>query len=326
LVREPVATADAANVVGANAARADVIRFYEKDAPYFEFTNFAQYPVMIDGIEWPTSEHYYQAQKFSDPMRQEQIRAAAGPGAAQKLGQATRGRRPDWNDRRLEVMQSVLYAKFTQYPALRTLLVETGDAHLIEASTKDRFFGEGKDGTGKNHLGRLLEELRERLRTEPLPANGTVVVAVKIEGVQYVAGQDRGDLGAMLGLREYDDALFIFNDNERQFKEHLQHGPGAKLCVAGGGNAKIRHFQCQADPRVLGIPTGAGGGYSSLTPHVREVMKEATDQIKGLLATGRFRRVFFNVAPDGLIATGIFKVDDEVRQYITDELRALAKK
>jgi hypothetical protein len=215
-------------------------------------------------------------------------------------------------------MEAALYAKFTQHPALRTMLVDTGEAHLIEASSKDRFFGEGKDGTGQNHLGRLLEELRERLRTEPRPPD------VKVEGVQYVAGQDHGDLGAMLGLRDYDDALFIFNDNERQFKEHLQHGPGAKLCVAGGGNAKIRHLQCQADPRVLGIPTGDGGGYSSLTPHVQQVMKEATAQINGLLATGRFRRVFFNVAPDGLIATGIFKVGDEVRQYITDELRALA--
>jgi hypothetical protein len=74
----------------------------------------------------------------------------------------------------------------------------------------------------------------------------------------------------------------------------------------------------------MGVPTGDGGGYAALTPHVREVVSEATAQIRNLLASGRFRRVYFNAASDGLIATGIFKVDDEVRQYITDELRALA--
>jgi hypothetical protein len=128
----------------------------------------------------------------------------------------------------------------------------------------------------------------------------------------------------MLEMPEYQDALFIFNDNERQFREHLQHGPGMNLCVAGSGNAKIRHLQCQANPRVMGVPTGDGGGYAALTPHVREIVGEATKQIESLLASGRFRRVYFNAASDGLIATGIFKVDDEVRQYITDELRALA--
>ncbi|MEO5838237.1 MAG: NADAR domain-containing protein, partial [Acidimicrobiales bacterium] len=271
-----------------DSAPPDVIRFYEKDDPYFEFTNFALYPVTIDEVVWPTSEHYYQAQKFSDPLRREQIRAASGPGAAQKLGQSARGTRPDWNQRRLEVMREVLIAKFSQHPELRKLLFETGDAHLIEASTKDRFFGEGKDGSGKNHLGLLLEEVRDLLRGDARTPAGDIVV----EGVQYVVGQERGDLGAMLDLPEYKDALFIFNDNERQFREHLQHGPGANLCVAGSGNAKIRHLQCQANPRVMGVPTGDGGGYASLTPHVRHVVKEATDQIKVLLATGRFRRVF----------------------------------
>ena len=299
-----------------------VIRFFDKDDPYYEFTNFAPYDVTMAGLVWPTVEHYYQAQKFVDPLRQEQIRAASGATQARTLGQSTRGVRPDWDQRRLEVMKEALIAKFTQHQKLRTLLVGTGDAQLIEASPKDRFLGEGKDGTGENHMGRLLEEVREILRAErAVPADD-----ITVEAVQFVPGQVHGDLGEMLNLAEYQDALFIFNDNERQFKEHLRHGPGANECVAGSGNAKIRHLQCQDNPRVLGIPTGTSGGYAELTPHVREVVEEATDQIKKLLATGRFRRVFYNEAPDGLIATGIFKVDDGVRQFITDELRALAKK
>ena len=41
------------------------ILFYDKGQPYYEFTNFQEgYPLNIDGKIWPTSEHYFQAQKF----------------------------------------------------------------------------------------------------------------------------------------------------------------------------------------------------------------------------------------------------------------------
>jgi len=39
-----------------------VIRFYHKREPYYEFTNFAPFPVALGGKAWPTSEHYFQAQ------------------------------------------------------------------------------------------------------------------------------------------------------------------------------------------------------------------------------------------------------------------------
>ena len=172
-------------------------------------------------------------------------------------------------------------------------------------------------------MGQLLEDVRELFLSEsPLPAK---YIVVAVEGVPYIPAQVHGDFGQMLELPEYRDALFVFNDNERQFKEHLQHAPASGICVAGGGNAKIRPWQCLADPQVAGVPTGDGGGYASLTPHVHEVVEEAMEKIKDHLATGRFRRVFFNEAPDGLIATGIFKVDDAVRRHVTDSLRALAQ-
>ena len=325
-MRERATTARDGTVVSQDpsepASRAE-IRFYDRHDAYYEFTNFAQYPVTLDGLEWPTSEHYYQAQRFTDPKLREQIRAEQWPSAARKLAHKLRGPRPDWDQRKLDVMREVLIAKFTQHLDLRQMLVGTQDAHLIEASPIDHFWGEGKDGTGTNHLGRLLEEVRELLRTEPHAAEN--VTAIDVVGVRYVAGQDHGNLKRMVNLSEYDDALFVFNDNEQQFKQHLAHGPAADKCVSGRGNAAIRDLQCQADPRAMGVPTGASGGYAALTPHVRSVVDVAAANIKNLLATGRFRRVIFNEADDGLIATDTFMVNDEVRHYITDSLRALAR-
>ena len=42
----------------------NTIYFYREYDPYGEFSNFAKYPITIDGVVWPTSEHYFQAMKF----------------------------------------------------------------------------------------------------------------------------------------------------------------------------------------------------------------------------------------------------------------------
>jgi predicted NAD-dependent protein-ADP-ribosyltransferase YbiA (DUF1768 family) len=42
------------------------IRFYSTKDAYGEFSNFASFPFDLDGMRWPTTEHYFQAQKFHD--------------------------------------------------------------------------------------------------------------------------------------------------------------------------------------------------------------------------------------------------------------------
>jgi len=45
------------------------LEFYEMSEPYYAFTNFyAGTPIVIGGKSWPTSEHYFQAMKFNDPL------------------------------------------------------------------------------------------------------------------------------------------------------------------------------------------------------------------------------------------------------------------
>ena len=65
-----------------------------------------------------------------------------------------------WDD----IMREALRAKFEQHPKLRSLLLATGDAALVEHTRNDRYWADAGDGTGKNRLGQLLMELREQLR------------------------------------------------------------------------------------------------------------------------------------------------------------------
>ena len=39
---------------------------------------------------------------------------------------------------------------------MKKLLIDTGDRKIIEHTKNDSFFGDGGDGSGQNHLGRLL--------------------------------------------------------------------------------------------------------------------------------------------------------------------------
>jgi ribA/ribD-fused uncharacterized protein len=140
------------------------IRFYAPHAPYFEFTNFSDHRVRIDGEDWPTTEHYFQAAKFSDPVLRTRIRGCPTPRAALDLARELRRHvRPDWMAQRVEVMRAAVKAKFTQHADLADLLLSTGDALLVEASPRDSFWGAGPHGSGANMLGVLLMELRATL-------------------------------------------------------------------------------------------------------------------------------------------------------------------
>jgi N-glycosidase YbiA len=143
------------------------ILFYRVNEPYGGFSNFSPHPFKLNGRIWPTSEHYFQAQKFIGTEHEELVRQAASPMIAARMGRSReRPLRTDWESVKDDVMREAIYAKFSQYPELRSMLLETGEAILVEHTKNDCYWGDGGDGCGKNRLGVLLMELREKLRTE----------------------------------------------------------------------------------------------------------------------------------------------------------------
>ncbi|WP_420119983.1 NADAR family protein [Nakamurella sp.] len=140
------------------------IRFYGPDEPWGEFSNFYPSPVTVDGLIWPTSEHYFQAAKFPGLPQAGRIRREPTPAAAKSLGgDRTVALRADWLTVRDEVMRTGLLAKFTQHRDLRALLVGTGDTPLVEHTEHDAYWGDGGDGSGVNRLGQLLMQIRAEL-------------------------------------------------------------------------------------------------------------------------------------------------------------------
>jgi ribA/ribD-fused uncharacterized protein len=142
-----------------------VINFYSTRDEHGCFSNFAPYPVEIGGQRWPTSEHYFQAQKFEDAAHREEIRKAKSPMIAARMGRSRKKKlRPDWEAVKDDVMRQAVLAKFTQHEDIRTVLLATGTAAIVEHTENDGYWGDGGDGSGRNMLGRILMEVRERLR------------------------------------------------------------------------------------------------------------------------------------------------------------------
>lgn len=149
------------------ATTAQPIRFYSVSAEYGEFSNVAPYPITLKGKRWPTSEHFFQAQKFANASDQEEIRAANCPMIAARMGRDRKRKlRRDWESVKIGIMREAVEAKFRQHDDLRLLLLGTGEAKLIEHTENDDFWGDAGDGSGRNELGRVLMAVRKRLREE----------------------------------------------------------------------------------------------------------------------------------------------------------------
>ena len=142
------------------------IKFYTSKDPYFEFSNFYEHPIRINGVTFSSNEHYFQAMKCKENEDYIKVINSKNPGEAKSLGQNV-AIREDWEDYKNHAMAKAVNAKFKDYK-LRKILMDTGDAVLQGDEPDDYYWGIGKEGTGKNKLGIILMELRSRIRKELL--------------------------------------------------------------------------------------------------------------------------------------------------------------
>jgi ribA/ribD-fused uncharacterized protein len=136
-------------------------------------------PFVVDGVPYPTAEHWMMAGKarlFADAEAERRVLAARHPAEAKKAGRLVRGfDERTWERERFGIVVEGNVHKFGSHPALREFLLNTGDRVLVEASPVDRVWGIGLAATddgasdperwrGANLLGFALMEARRRLR------------------------------------------------------------------------------------------------------------------------------------------------------------------
>lgn len=163
----------------------NIIKFYKVHSnPYGCFSNFSPHgfywPIKSSELWFASSEHYFQAEKFrlTNSGRYNEIINASTPKKAALLGRDKSVKiRSDW-DLPAEtwdlpynykeglllvkdcVMLDAIRLKFNQNPLIKDVLMSTNSAELVEDSPIDYYWGCGRDGSGKNMLGKLLMLLR----------------------------------------------------------------------------------------------------------------------------------------------------------------------
>ena len=137
---------------------------------YDYLSNFYPAIVCVDGLEFLNSEAAYQAAKCAK-AEDRLLFTELNSNDAKRLGRELPAR-ADWEEIKVQEMEKILRAKFTQNPHLAQFLVETGDAELIEGNTwHDTFWGvDLKTGEGENHLGKILMALRKDFQENGVPA------------------------------------------------------------------------------------------------------------------------------------------------------------
>lgn len=144
-------------------------------------SQFYAAPFVVDGVSYPTAEHYMMAGKarlFGDGDALNAILDAPTPKEAKKLGRKVAGFDEGmWADNRVRIVLEANRAKFSQNVPLRKFLLGTGKKILVEASPFDRIWGIGL-GTnsktigdplawkGQNLLGFALMDVRDWLETQ----------------------------------------------------------------------------------------------------------------------------------------------------------------
>jgi hypothetical protein len=155
---------------------------------------------------------------------------------------------------------------------------------------------------------------------------------IQVIPVIYNQNNMIGDFTWMIERPEYNDVLFIFNDNEEQFlifHEYLNNGNqnlANDACNAGSGNAQIRPYQCLNPPKAAGIPTGSynNGVYVDINT-AKPYIDASIRYIRQLLRSGLYKRIVYSAGPDGYIL-GIkeFNPSPDVLNYITQQINDLS--
>lgn len=127
---------------------------------YWFLSNFYPREIVVQGITYPSVEHYYQAAKFQFDYDKDYILSAPTAADAKRRGNTSSApRRHDWDEARLSEMFTGLVAKFSQHPDLLQGLVGIQPTIIEDNTWGDTFWGRYK-GHGRNCLGIMLMALR----------------------------------------------------------------------------------------------------------------------------------------------------------------------
>ncbi len=137
--------------------------FRKKMSNFYELEN----GLYCHGYHWLTVEHCFQGRKFETISPEYSLQFTLESGSELSLANGSFARKAgskkqfplnenqlqNWNQRKTEVMKEALFAKYTQFPDMKAILLATHDAQLLHRPPR-----------GKLIVEYTLMEIREQIR------------------------------------------------------------------------------------------------------------------------------------------------------------------
>lgn len=114
------------------------------------------------GLVYGSAEAAFQASKCTDESERKVFASCSSDKAALKGKDIVPP--PDWEEARIEIMESIIRAKFEQNPILMRRLKDTGNCLLINGNNKQETYW-GVDlysWQGENYLGKIIMNIRDK--------------------------------------------------------------------------------------------------------------------------------------------------------------------
>ena len=168
-----------------------MIEFYKEFGDLGYLANYSNHGFSIDGVYYKTVEHYYQAMKYDNKEIKNRIINAETPKEASNIGRDRNNKRIDnFKDIKNDIMFNGILEKFRQNRDIAYKLIETRNNDIAEATVDEYYWGIGKDRSGQNNIGKILVQVRERIKREILDS---IVNNAKREEEVYVIGHFNPD-------------------------------------------------------------------------------------------------------------------------------------
>lgn len=136
----------------------------------YVFSNFYCCDIELWGHKFNCGEQAFawkKADTFKDYETANKILATSNPSTCKGLSKRVSNYNNEiWASLRFSVMYEIIYAKVTQDPYIKELLLNLKDMYIYEDSPYDNLWGVGLDGQGENLLGRVYMEVRDKLLEE----------------------------------------------------------------------------------------------------------------------------------------------------------------
>ena len=135
------------------------------------FSPYTAHAIELDRVIYPTIEHAYQCQRYTDNKIIEEIRLARSPVKAWGISSKYKHLQiPEFKkeEHKLKVMKKLMWLKAEQHEEVSMALIDSGDLKIIKHISTyppgDGFWDDGEDGKGLNHIGNMWMEIRDELK------------------------------------------------------------------------------------------------------------------------------------------------------------------